>query len=168
MRLSCPWIYLEMTRWLIYVLCHPQCLPRHSTIVAGVSTCSSAPQPRKRLCFSEHQLWQAHLPLVALFAWIPPEGSFKGSQCQTSTYMGYFLFVSPWIIVLMPGVCLARPQACLKLQTALYSLVLVYGNHSDLLPAAFFSPKLTDAWPGEVGQGGKGGGLQKCDCSTWL
>lgn len=33
---------------------------------------------------------------------------------------------------------------------------MVYGDLSDLLPAAFCSPELTDAWPGEVGQGGEG------------
>lgn len=40
--------------------------------------------------------------------------------------------------------------------SALHSLALLHGNLLNLLPAAFCSPELADAWPGEVGQGGEG------------
>lgn len=81
----------------------------------------------QRCWFTEQELWQAvcispsHPLNAAALVAQTPEGTFESSWCQPTapTCISHFLFVLPWKIVLVPGVCLARPWACIRLQTAL-------------------------------------------------
>lgn len=136
----------------------------------------------QRFWFTKQELWQAvcttpplALNVAALVAQTP-EGTFQSRQCQPTVLPSicHLLFLLPEKLFLCLEFALLDTKHLLGFKQPYnnhYSLILVHGDLSNLLPATFCSPGLTDAWPREVGwvEGDRrGGGLQKCDHATWL